>query len=85
MSAFLFKVAAEVSRARTNYPGNHHRFVILCEEFGEVQQAYSKLLRANLLDEVTVAHIDHLKAELVQAAAQCQRLFEELDAEVFSE
>jgi hypothetical protein len=58
----------EVARARKLHPGNHHLFLALVEEVGEIAEAVQR------------GDIAHARQEAVQVACLAVRLIEEKDA-----
>jgi NTP pyrophosphatase (non-canonical NTP hydrolase) len=65
-------IRAEIARARNLHPGNHHLFLALVEEVGEIAEAVQR------------GDIEHARQEAVQVACLAVRLIEEKDASWFS-
>jgi NTP pyrophosphatase (non-canonical NTP hydrolase) len=65
-------IRAEVARARKLHPGNHHLFLALVEEVGEIAEAMQR------------GDSEHARQEAVQVACLAVRLIEENDASWFS-
>jgi hypothetical protein len=65
-------IQQEVARARNLHPGNHHLFLALVEEVGEVAEAIQR------------GDVEHARQEAVQVACLAVRLIEEKDASWFS-
>jgi DNA-binding FadR family transcriptional regulator len=65
-------IRQEVARARKLHPGNHHLFLALVEEVGEIAEAIQR------------GDVEHARQESVQVACLAVRLIEEKDAYWFS-
>ena len=65
-------IRQEVARARKLHPGNHHLFLALVEEVGEISEAIQR------------GDIELARQEAVQVACLAVRLIQEKDASWFS-
>jgi hypothetical protein len=64
-------IRLEVARARKLHPGNHHLFLALVEEVGEIAEAIQR------------GDIEHARQEAVQVACLAVRLIQEKDSSWF--